>query len=494
MRLKELVEGLAGAQIVDDPEEIEVGDIQDDSRQVGPGSLFVAIKGAHTDGHDHVPAAVRRGAVAVITEEAVENHPAIGIRVSDSAKALAHVSARFFGNPSERITLVGITGTNGKTTTSLLIQSILEASGRRTGLIGTLRYEIGEAVTTALNTTPNALLLQSLLHRMVQDQLSACVMEVSSHALALGRTRKCHFDVRVFTNLTRDHLDFHPSMEAYYGAKARLFEGAYAKPGGVSVVNLDDSWGRQLIQRCAGPVLTFGINEDADFRALDSKNTLDGLAFRIQTPSGDMNIESPLVGRYNIYNILSAAAVGFSLGISAGDIRSGISRVKEIPGRFEKIAGPGFTAVVDYAHTHDALDRLLHNARQLCRGRLITIFGCGGDRDRGKRPLMGKVSAALSDRVIVTSDNPRTEDAEKIIDDILAGIKEPRPGQVEAIPDRRRAIQEGISMAREGDMVVVAGKGHEDYQILGEKKIPFDDREEIRQAFRRREKQGHEFE
>ncbi len=487
MRLNQLVGVLPDAVVAGETEAVEVTGITDDSREAEPGVLFVAVKGEHTDGNDHISEAVKRGAVAVISEKKVTEQQVVGIQVPDAVDALARVSAHFFAYPFKEMTLVGITGTNGKTTTSLLVQSILKESGRPAGLIGTLRYEIGEESCQAVNTTPNSLRLQSLLHRMVEKKMKACVMEVSSHALALGRVRECRFDARVFTNLTRDHLDFHASMEEYYEAKAKLFQEEFAKSGGVSVVNADDPWGERLVRECSGPVMTFGIQKEADFRAVEPENTIDGLVFRIQTPEGEMEISSPLVGVYNIYNILSAVAVGFTLGISIDDIRKGISSVSGIPGRFEKIAGPGFTVVVDYAHTVDALEKLLQNARQLCDGRLITIFGCGGDRDRGKRPMMGRVAVELSDRVIVTSDNPRTEDPERITDEILAGIKEPGQVPVEVIQDRRLAIQTGMKEALEGDMVVVAGKGHEDYQILGEKRIHFDDREEVRHALRERE-------
>ncbi|PIW84270.1 MAG: UDP-N-acetylmuramoyl-L-alanyl-D-glutamate--2,6-diaminopimelate ligase [Nitrospirae bacterium CG_4_8_14_3_um_filter_50_41] len=483
MQLNELLEVLPGAEVTGGTENIEVNGITDDSRETEPGFLFIAVKGAHTDGLRHVPKAEERGSVAVISEKKLNLRRAVGITVPDSMDALARVSAHFYGYPSEKMTLVGITGTNGKTTVSLLIQGILREAGMKPGLIGTLRYEIGDEILPAPNTTPNALRVQSLLSRMIGKGLEACVMEVSSHALALGRVLGCRYNIRVLTNLTRDHLDFHGTMESYYEAKQRLFHEAYAKPGGASVINMDDPWGRRLIRECSGPVWSFGMHQDADFRAMDPKCTIHGLCFRIRTPRGELAVNSPLIGAYNIYNILSAVAAGVSLGIPDPVILQGMARVSGVPGRFEKIQGPGFMAVVDYAHTDDALKRLLENARTLCNGRLITIFGCGGERDRGKRPMMGRAAAELSDRVIVTSDNPRGEDPAMIIRDILAGIMR---SDVSVIEDRGLAIRQGIEEAGAGDLVVVAGKGHEDYQIIGDHRFHFDDREEVRKAIRQR--------
>ena len=486
MLLRQILQVLEDAEIqgLDPSADMEITGIADDSREAGPGMLFVAIQGEHVDGHHYIRQAVEKGAVAVMTEKQGDVKEAVGIRVKSSMDSLAKVSARFFQNPFEEMTLVGITGTNGKTTSSLLIQSILAASGKGTGLIGTLRYEIGDENVAALNTTPNALHLQRLLRRMRQIGLQACVMEVSSHAMVFSRVKECRFDTRVFTNLSRDHLDFHANMEAYYQAKRLLFGEVYGKESGSSVVNIDDSWGKKLAQECHGKVWTYGIENQADFQAMGPEFTIHGLFFRVQTPEGEVDVSSPLIGIYNVYNILSAYAVGFSLGIPKEVILKGIAQVGEVAGRFEKFSGPGFTVVVDYAHTDDALRRLLQNARQLCEGRLITVFGCGGDRDPGKRPLMGNAAAKLSDVVIVTSDNPRTEESSKIIDQILVGIPDSSSAQVDVIPDRRDAIETGIREARTGDMVVIAGKGHEDYQILGETRIHFDDREEVRRVLK----------
>lgn len=480
MQLGDLLQALPSAEVRGTEAGIVVSCIRDDSRQVQPGDLFVAVKGEHTDGHAHIEESIERGAVAVITDQVGTSERAVFVRVPDTIEALARVSAAFWGYPSRELTTVGITGTNGKTTVSLLIQSILRIAGKPAGLIGTLRYEIGGEILPAPNTTPQSLRVQQLLHRMKEEGMTAAVMEVSSHALELGRVQECCFDLRVFTNLTRDHLDFHETMENYYRAKARLFGEAYAKEGTVSLINVDDPWGRRLVEETAGRVRTFAVYEEADFQVRDFHNTIDGLTLTVKTPEGTIAVKSALSGTYNLSNLLAAVAVGVSLGLSEEILQEGIAGLPAVPGRFEKIPGPDFTVVVDYAHTDDALRNLLQTVRELCRGRVITIFGCGGDRDRGKRPLMGQAAAELSDRVIVTSDNPRTEDPRAILAEILTGIGEEKRPFVEVIEDRREAITKGVREAQAGDIVVVAGKGHEDYQILGEKRIHFDDREEVR--------------
>ncbi len=482
MRLEILLQVLPDAQVLGDPAGVEILGLADDSREVAPGCLFTAMPGERADGHDYIDEALARGAVAVILERERSIRSAVAIQVRDSTEALAAVASRFFDDPSCGMTLVGITGTNGKTTTSLLVQRILREAGRRPGLIGTLRYEVGEEVSAALNTTPGALQLQRLLHRMRRAGNDACVMEVSSHGLAQGRVSGCRFDVRVFTNLTRDHLDFHATMEAYFAAKRRLFEASFAKEGAVTIVNIDDPWGRRLAERCDAPVRTFGVRNPADLQASDVVNTIDGLSFSVRAAGETVQIVSPLSGTHNVENILAALSVGSALGVPLTVQARALGDVASVPGRFEKIPGPGFSVIVDYAHTDDALRNLLQSAREVCAQRLITIFGCGGDRDRGKRPLMGDVAARLSDLVIVTSDNPRTEAPERIIEEILAGVDPARRRAVQVMQDRREAIGAGIAQARAGDLVVVAGKGHEDYQILGETRIHFDDREEVRKV------------
>ncbi len=480
MRLEQLLQVLPDAQVLGDPAGIEILRLADDSRETVPGCLFVAVQGERADGHDYIEEALARGAVAVILERERKTGSAVAIKVRDSTEALAAVAARFFDDPSRGMTLIGITGTNGKTTTSLLVQRILREAGHQPGLIGTLRYEVGGEVSTALNTTPGSLQLQRLLHRMRLAGNDTCVMEVSSHGLALGRVRGCRFDIRVFMNLTRDHLDFHTTMEAYFAAKKHLFEAPFAKEGTVSIVNIDDPWSRRLVEGCAGPVRTFGIRNEADLRASDVVNSIEGLSFSVRAEGDTVPIVSPLSGTHNVENILAALSVGSALGVPLAAQARALADVASVPGRFEKIPGPGFSVIVDYAHTDDALRNLLESAREVCQQRLITIFGCGGDRDRGKRPLMGGVATKLSDVVIVTSDNPRTEAPGKIIEEILAGVDPSKRNHVQFTEDRREAIRAGITQARAGDLVVVAGKGHEDYQILGETRIHFDDREEVR--------------
>jgi UDP-N-acetylmuramoyl-L-alanyl-D-glutamate--2,6-diaminopimelate ligase len=482
----------------------EVFDIAHDSRKVRPGSLFVAVRGFHSDGHQFIPQAVQAGAVAIVAEKG-HNETAFRmtplIVVDDSRRALALLAAAFYGHPSQNLILVGITGTNGKTTTTYLIKSIIEAAGRKAGLIGTIDYRVGDKVYTAPNTTPESLDLQRLLAEMVGLGAEYCVMEVSSHALALCRTVGCEFAVAGFTNLTQDHLDFHESMESYFRVKLLLFAGL--SPNAFAVINSDDVRATEIIGATRAKVLTTGLSERADIRPSGSiGHGTRGLSFSVATPSGTISVESPLVGRHNIYNILSAIGIGTALGFASDDIARGISAMTAVPGRMEKVdEGQPFCVVADYAHTEDALVRLLEAVREITAGKVITVFGCGGDRDRSKRPKMGAAAVNGSDIVIVTSDNPRTEDPLRIIDEIekgmeASGVRLPvcdlvsatAPGKTPycVIPDRHAAIAAAINMAGKGDVVVLAGKGHEDYQIIGDRKIHFDDREVAREEIRKR--------
>ena len=482
----------------------EVFDIAHDSRKVRPGSLFVAVRGFHSDGHQFIPRAVQAGAVAIVAEKG-HNEAAFRttplIVVDDSRRALALLAVAFYGHPSQNLILVGITGTNGKTTTTYLIKSIIEAAGRKAGLIGTIDYRVGEMVYTAPNTTPESLDLQRLMAEMVGLGAEYCVMEVSSHALALGRTVGCEFAVAGFTNLTQDHLDFHESMESYFRAKLLLFAGL--SPNAFAVINSDDVRATEIIGATRAKVLTTGLSERADIRPSGSiGHGIRGLSFSVVTPSGTISVESSLVGRHNIYNILSAIGIGTALGFASDDIARGISAMRAVPGRMEKVdEGQPFCVVVDYAHTEDALVRLLEAVREIAAGKVITVFGCGGDRDRSKRPKMGTAAVNGSDIVIATSDNPRTEDPLRIIGEIekgmeASGVRLPVCDLVSAtaqgktpycvIPDRHVAIAAAINMAGKGDVVVLAGKGHEDYQIIGDRKIHFDDREVARDEIRKR--------
>jgi UDP-N-acetylmuramoyl-L-alanyl-D-glutamate--2,6-diaminopimelate ligase len=467
-----------------------------DSRGVKPGTVFVALRGVNADGARFAPQAIANGAIAVVAETSAPAGVTVPwIQVPAARAALAELSAAFYGNPSEELVLVGITGTNGKTTTSYVLASIFEAAGIKCGRIGTIGYRIGVHEVEAPRTTPEAPELQQMLRGMLAEGCGACVMEVSSHALALRRADSLRFAAGVFTNLTRDHLDFHGDMEGYFGAKRRLFE--ILPEGAVGVINVDDRRGAELVAVARRPV-TYAIDAAADVRPGPLTFTLDGLEFEIRTPRGTLHVRSPLVGRPNAYNILAAAATAMALDLPFSAIEAGVAGLDNVPGRFQVVSDSAddVRVIVDYAHTDDALKNLLETARPLATGRVITVFGCGGDRDRTKRPLMGAVAARLSDLVIVTSDNPRSEDPERIIDEIRRGIVMPADrvapkGQQKGTPslaivDRREAIEKAIKEARPGDLVLIAGKGHEKYQVIGDKTLPFDDVEVARAALARR--------
>ncbi|MBI2834845.1 MAG: UDP-N-acetylmuramoyl-L-alanyl-D-glutamate--2,6-diaminopimelate ligase [Acidobacteria bacterium] len=471
-----------------------------DSRQVNAGAVFVALRGRRTDGLAFANQALARGAIAVVAEE---NPPpsmsAPWLTVPDARLALAVLSAAFFGDPSEQMLVVGVTGTNGKTTTAYLLQEIFNQAGILCGRIGTVGHQIGrDQERSAPRTTPEAPDLQQLFRDMVDAGCGACVMEVSSHALALRRVDRTRFAAAVFTNLTRDHLDFHGDMESYFAAKRRLFE--MLPDESVAIINLDDPRGDLLAAGVARPV-TYGIERAADVRPGAMAPSLAGLSFDVRTPRGSLHVESSLVGRPNAYNLLAAIAAAMALDVPFSAIERGVARLGHVPGRFEMVSRPhdDVSVVVDYAHTDDALRNLLDTARPLAAGRLITVFGCGGDRDRTKRPLMGAVAARLSDVVVVTSDNPRAEDPVRIIEEIQRGIppagsRSPRePGRSPdrapvclTIVDRRDAIERAIKDALPGDLVVIAGKGHERYQEIGDRVLPFDDAEVARTALARR--------
>jgi len=476
----------------------DVTTIAYDSRQVVQGSVFVALRGVHADGAAFVRDAVARGALGVVAEAAAPpGHPVPWVQVPDARQALAALASALYRHPSDELTLVGITGTNGKTTTSYLLASIFEAAGVKCGRIGTVGYRIGDREYDAARTTPEAPELQRMLRDMVTQGCGACVMEVSSHALVLRRADRLQFAAAVFTNLTRDHLDFHNDMEDYFVAKRRLFE--LLPSSGVAIANLDDRRGPDFAAAASRPV-TYAIHAAADVRpAAPLTFSLDGLQFDARTPRGTLRLRSPLVGRPNAYNILAAVATAMALDVPFSAIEEGIARLADVPGRFQVISNPAddVRIVVDYAHTDDALKNLLETARPLGPGRLITVFGCGGDRDRSKRPLMGAVAARLSDLVIVTSDNPRSEDPDQIIEEIKRGIVVPADRQPRgqagpkatpwlAIADRRAAIERAVHDAKPGDLVLIAGKGHEKYQVIGDRVHPFDDVEVARGALARR--------
>lgn len=498
MTLAELVQPL-DVTVPAEARDAQVTGLTDDSRAVKPGHVFIAVKGGKADGHRYLAQAVQAGAAALVVQDppGASAPPAVPvIRVSDSRRAVGLLAGRFHGDPSSRLAMIGVTGTNGKTTTTYLCRALLEAAGRKVGVIGTVAYQIGAEVIPASHTTPGAVELQALLARMVAAGLDAAVMEVSSHALALDRTAGCEFDLAVFTNLTQDHLDFHADMEEYFQAKLRLFSGL--APAGRklkpkrAIVNVDDERGPRVCQACRVPVWTYAIQRPADIRAEAVRLSLAGTAFTAATPVGRFEVASKLVGEHNVYNLLAAIGVGLQEGLTQEQIRAGLASVDNVPGRFERVdEGQPFTVVVDYAHTEDALMRLLAAANRLKTGRIITLFGCGGDRDRGKRPKMGRVAAEQSDVVVLTSDNPRSEDPAAILRDVEAGVKDalaaaPARARYRVLVDRREAIEAAIGEAREGDTVLIAGKGHEDYQIIGNRKLHFDDREVARDVLRAR--------
>ncbi|HEX8856922.1 MAG TPA: UDP-N-acetylmuramoyl-L-alanyl-D-glutamate--2,6-diaminopimelate ligase [Thermoleophilaceae bacterium] len=457
------------------PPDLEITALAYSSKSVAPGALFFCVRGFTSDGHDFAPDAVERGAVALVAERPLD----LGVPeviVPDARAAMAPAAVKFCGDPTAKLQVVGITGTNGKTTTAFLIRDLLEADGRQSGLLGTVKSVVGGQEEPVERTTPEAIDLQHTFRRMLDAGDRAAVMEVSSHALALGRAEGIRFAARVFTNLTQDHLDFHESMEDYYLAKRRLFDDE-----GPSIVNVDDEYGRRLVSDI-GDAITYGIDNDAAYRARDVRFDPSGSRFVIEAPDGAVEIETRLPGLFNVSNALAAFAAVRQLGVPADTARAGLERAGRVPGRFEPVdEGQDFTVLVDYAHTPEALDNVLRAAREITRGRLHVVFGAGGDRDRGKRPKMGRVASALADRVVITSDNPRSEDPDAIVDEVLAGTD----GHAEREVDRRRAIALTLSGAEPGDVVVIAGKGHEQGQEFeGGRKEPFDDVTVAREALR----------
>jgi len=473
----EVLGALPGAGIAPPSADPEIRRVVHDSRRVSPGDLFVAIRGEKVDGLAHVPEAVARGAAAIVAE--VESPGPVSVpwvRVDGARRALGSMAARLFGNPAERLVLAGVTGTNGKTTTALLLQSLLERRFGGAGFLGTIGYRVGRRELPADRTTPDAALLQELLAEMVREGIPAASMEVSSHALALDRVEGCRFDLAVFTNLTRDHLDFHRDMQSYGAAKRRLFD--LRKPGAAAVVNVADPFGRRLAAEIGGRVVTYASSETpADLIAESVHCDLSGVSFEAVSRAGRFRVASRLLGRFNVDNLLAAAAGGIALGMGADAISAGLLAVESVPGRLERVdAGQPYTILVDYAHTEDALRRLLSAVRELTDLKIILVFGCGGDRDRGKREPMGRIAGAASDIPIATSDNPRSEDPEAILSEVERGLAASGATKYLRIADRREAIRAAIDLANPGTVVVIAGKGHETTQVIGDREEPFDDR------------------
>jgi UDP-N-acetylmuramoyl-L-alanyl-D-glutamate--2,6-diaminopimelate ligase len=490
MRIGEILSGVRlKLPLAPELAEREAAGLDYDSRRIGQEYLFFAFPGAHADGREFAKDAVTRGAIAIVSEtEAPDDMRAQWVQVEHGRQALALASRNFYGKPDERLGLTGITGTNGKTTTGFLIDSVLRAAGGTTALIGTIEYHLGDRVLPAVNTTPESLDLVRLFAELENlggaNATRYATMEVSSHALELGRVYGLQFHTAVFTNLTRDHLDFHGTMDAYFAAKRRLFEGAGAPPPPFVVLNRDDEYARQLKLHPKTEVFWYGFSPESNLRARHISSGFQGLKFEVQHGKRRFDIESPLIGRINVYNILAACGAGISYGIAPDAIARGIAGLRAVPGRFERVdEGQPFVLVVDYAHTDDALRNVIAVARGLNPKRVITLFGCGGDRDRAKRPLMGQAAAEASDFVVLTSDNPRSEDPLDIMNDALVGI---RRVDVKYIiePDRAAAIARAIDEARAGDIVILAGKGHEPYQVLKDRTIAFDDRAVAREVLK----------
>lgn len=505
MTLEELLKTLPEFQLHGDTA-VAIEALTCDSRSVQPGALFFALHGTQSDGHCFIENAVAAGAAAVVLED--EAFAPTGIpwlKVPDGRSAMGQLSARFNGDPTASRPLIGITGTNGKTTTTYLIEAILAAAGKPAAVLGTISYRCGAATIPASHTTPESTELQRAFRQLREAGAEAYIMEVSSHALEQKRIDGCHFDVGIFTNLTRDHLDYHVTMERYLEAKCRLFTELLVptadKPVRRAVINMDDPYGAEIARRSVCPIISYGIRGNCDVRPLNVASSVNGITATMVTPLGEFDLASRLLGRFNLSNILAAVAAGVALNLPLEAIRQGIENHTTVPGRMERVINNfGVTCLVDYAHTGDALENVLATLKEIATGRIITLFGCGGDRDNGKRPIMGRIAVAMSDLAIVTSDNPRTEDPAIILAQIREGIvtgeygsireygpEELRDGFVEKgftiLENRREAIKLAIGLARPDDIILLAGKGHEDYQIIGKTKHHFDDREEAAAAF-----------
>ncbi|MDQ6707228.1 MAG: UDP-N-acetylmuramoyl-L-alanyl-D-glutamate--2,6-diaminopimelate ligase [Acidobacteriota bacterium] len=486
MTVAEVLAGVAlKSPIPQDIASQTVAGLDYDSRKIDKNFLFFAFAGSKADGRQFAINAMERGAVAVVSDSGMpHDFSAAWVQVEHGRQALAVAARNFYEGLDARICLTGITGTNGKTTTSYLIDAILRAAGKTTALVGTIEYHLGNQILPAVNTTPESLDLYRLLHRLEEIGGTHATMEVSSHALALGRVYGLQFHTAVFTNLTRDHLDFHHTMEDYFAAKQLLFTGAGAAPPAFAAINADDPYGMQIRTAPETTVLRYGTGADSEVKARHIASSFDGLRFEVQNGKERFNIESKLIGRINVYNILAACCVGLSYRLPVEIIARGIADCAGIPGRFERVdEGQPFVVVVDYSHTDDALRNAILVARGLHPRKVITLFGCGGDRDRTKRPVMGEVAAELSDLVVLTSDNPRSEDPLQIMNDVMVGLRR-KDTRLIVEPDRAEAIRRAIEEAQPGDFVILAGKGHETYQVLADKTIPFDDRATAREVLR----------
>lgn len=474
MKLLEMLQGLE-YNVIKGEVNLEISAVQYDSRKISKGDLFICIEGFNVDGHNYVENAVKNGAVAIVCSKDLElNLECTVIKVEDTREALAIIASNFYGKPSKSMKLIGITGTNGKTTSTYMIKSILEHAGYNVGLIGTIANYIGNEKVKAERTTPESLELHELFNKMKERNIDYCVMEVSSHSLSLNRVYGLNFSQGIFTNLTQDHLDFHKNFENYYEAKLKLFKSAKS-----SIINIDDVYGKKMLQDIpqSSEKVTYSA-EEGDIAASNIVNHSRGAEFDLHYKGENIHIELSIPGRYNVYNALCSAGACLGEGISLEKIKEGLEKVV-VPGRCEiatKDYNLGFDVIIDYAHTPDGLENILKTAREFTKGRLISVFGCGGDRDKTKRPIMGKIGSDLSDIAVITSDNPRTEDPMLILQDIVYGIEK---NNYIVVENRKEAIKKSMEVAKDGDVIVVAGKGHEDYQILKDRVIHFDEREVI---------------
>lgn len=484
-KLAAVLQQLPQAVVTGTVENQVITDLTIDSRTAGPGSLFICLKGVHTNGHAYIGKAAAQGAAAILVEEDVPSVPGVVlIRVKDTTAAMTALAPWFYDYPAEKMRVIGVTGTNGKTTTTTILRNLLTRCGHKVGLIGTISIMIGEESEVSHNTTPDVVDLQRTLYRMEQAGCDYVVMEVSSHALALNRVAGIEYDTAVLTNITQDHLDFHKTMENYREAKALLFTRLHLgkKPGKTAIFNSDDPSSPLIMNRVKTKILTYGKGKENAVYPLSFHVGARHMELNLQTPAGEMDLQLHITGEFNVYNVMAAVCAALAEGLSREEVIQGLDQFGGVPGRFQLIdAGQDATVVVDYAHTPDGLENVLHTARQITQGKLWVVFGCGGDRDAKKRPIMGKLALDLADQIVVTTDNPRSEDPEAIIRDIEAGMQGAASGkEIHKITDRKDAIEFAVGHAQKGDVVLIAGKGHENYQILKDRTIHFDDGEVVR--------------
>lgn len=475
MLLKKIVQSIEKEEIIGEVN-IEINSVIYDSSEVEPSSLFVCIEGFNTDGHIFIDNAIEKGAVAIVVDRVVEEKNITVIQVKDTRKALAQIADVFYDYPTKKIELIGITGTNGKTSTTYMIKNILAENDRKVGLVGTISNWIGNKEYDAVRTTPESVDLQSIFHDMIKENVDSCVMEVSSHSLSLSRVDNCRFKIGIFTNLSRDHLDFHESMDKYREAKKELFY----KTTLCNIINADDLHGQKILKEISKlntPVITYGINnKDADIKAENISMTIKDVSFTLVTPKYEEKINIGIPGLFTVYNAIGACSAAYALNIDTSIVKRGLSGLPGVPGRFEIVREINeFTVIVDYAHTPDALENILNSAKKFKENRIITVMGCGGDRDKSKRPIMGEICGNLSDISIITSDNPRTENPKSIIKMIKEGIDK-TDGEYLIVEDRKEAIRAALKLAEKNDIIIIAGKGHEKVQEIGDKTYPFDDK------------------